>query len=59
MNKQCAECRNGEHDNYDNNICLTVVRDPDTNRIVMRAYLCEEHRESKMDDVYGINGTLM
>lgn len=49
--KTCHECRNGEHDNYDDDVRLTVVRDPDTGQ-VKRANLCEHHRVAAADDGY-------
>jgi len=49
--KHCAECRNAEHTNFDEDVRLTIVRNPDTNRIYRRAYMCNEHREMyHMDD---------
>jgi len=44
--KRCAACRNGEHDNYDDDVRLTVVSDPATGKLVHRAYLCGEHRQA-------------
>jgi len=52
--KRCADCREGEHENYDENIKLVVVRDPNTNHLVRRAYMCELHREAWTDDGYTI-----
>ena len=54
MGKNCADCRDGEHDDYTEDIQLTVVRDPDTNRLIKRAYLCKEHRAMYLDDGYDI-----
>lgn len=50
--RACADCQDGEHENYDNNIGLVIVRDPDTRHIIRRAYMCEEHREMYLDDGY-------
>lgn len=52
--KQCADCRNGEHDNYDDKVELVFVRDPDTKKIVKRANLCMEHRIMYRDDGYEV-----
>jgi hypothetical protein len=48
--KQCADCRDGEHENYDDDVHLMVVRDPKTKKIHRRAYLCGEHRGAYLDD---------
>lgn len=50
--KRCADCRNGEHDNYDDDVKLVVIRDPDTKKLVKRAYECGEHREMYATDGY-------
>ena len=50
--KQCADCRDGEHDNYDDNVRLTILRDSDRNRIVKRSYMCDSHREMYAYDGY-------
>lgn len=50
--KRCADCRNGEHENYDNNIKLVYIRDG--NRICKRAYLCQEHRNMYFMDGYSV-----
>jgi hypothetical protein len=52
--KRCADCRLGEHENYDDDIQLVVVRDPEAGRILKRANLCEEHREMYHSDGYRI-----
>jgi hypothetical protein len=52
MNKWCCECRAGEHDNYDEDVRLAVVRDPDSNRFKVRGYLCSDHRTMFRDDGY-------
>jgi hypothetical protein len=51
--RRCADCRDGEHDNYDDDVRLVVVRNPDTNRLVKRAYMCKEHRTMYGDEVSG------
>ncbi len=50
--KRCADCRDGEHDNYDDNVVLAVVRDPESRKIVKRAYMCKTHQEVYEDDGY-------
>jgi len=52
MKKQCFECRDGEHDNYDDNVELVTIKDPDTKKIVKRGYLCGEHQTMYLDDGY-------
>jgi len=52
--KHCADCRDGEHDNYDNDVRLIVVRDPDTGRLFKRSYMCAEHRQMYTDDGYDL-----
>lgn len=52
--KQCADCRDAEHENYDNDVVLATVKDPETAKILKRAYLCAEHREMYFDDGYQI-----
>jgi len=48
--KQCAECRDGEHPNYDHHVRLTLVRDPDTKHLQRRAYMCAAHRDMYESD---------
>jgi len=50
--KRCADCRDGCHANYDKDIKLVTVRDPETNKMVKRAYLCNEHRNMYEMDGY-------
>ena len=52
MPKQCADCRDGEHENYDNDVRLVYVKDPDTNKMVKRSYMCDLHRRMYEDDGY-------
>ena len=53
--KRCADCRDGEHTNYDEDVRLVVVRDPETRKILKRAYLCDLHRSMYDDDGYTIH----
>jgi hypothetical protein len=53
--KECADCRDGEHDNIDDRLALVVVRDPDSNRLVKRSWMCGEHRSVYLDDGYDVN----
>ena len=50
MARQCAECRDGEHENYDDKVRLVLVRDPVTKKFQKRAYLCDTHVEMYQDD---------
>lgn len=51
--KQCADCRDGEHENYDDDVVLVTVRDPyKPGRLVKRSYMCGDHRTMYLDDGY-------
>jgi len=54
MKNNCAECRNGEHEDYDDNIKLVVCIDPDGQEPPYRAKLCQAHREVRLDDGYDV-----
>lgn len=45
INNTCNECWNGKHDNFDNDVHLTIIRDPVLNKIYRREYLCKKHRD--------------
>jgi len=51
---RCADCRNGDHPDYDDDVRLVYMRDPETKKIVKRAYLCKEHRDMYLDDGYEV-----
>lgn len=51
---RCADCRDGEHENYDENIELVALRNPETKKFVKRAWLCKEHRKMYDEDGYEI-----
>ena len=51
---ECCDCRDGEHEDYDDNVVLVIVSDPETGRIVKKAKLCEEHRITYTDDGYRV-----
>lgn len=50
--KQCAECRDGEHENYTDQVDFCIVRDPETGKVIRRAYLCTDHQAAFLDDGY-------
>lgn len=50
--RRCCDCRDGEHDNYDDDVKLTIVREPDEKGFLKRGYLCENHRVMYEDDGY-------
>ena len=50
----CCDCRDGEHSNYDDDVHLSLVRDPETNALTRRGYLCERHREMYAEDGYDV-----
>lgn len=54
MTKRCIECRAGCHDNYDDNVLLCKIVDPDTRKMYKRGYLCSEHRTAFADDGYEV-----
>lgn len=54
MAKQCADCRDGEHDNYDDDVMLVYVKDPETGKMRKRSYMCESHRQMYSDDGYEV-----
>jgi hypothetical protein len=51
----CSDCRDGEHDNYDEDIHLVIVREPDNGKMLKRAYLCGEHISMYLDDGYKVD----
>lgn len=51
---RCDDCRKGEHDNYDDNILLVIIRESGSNRFVKRAYICGEHYTMYLEDGYEI-----
>ena len=52
--RECAECRDGEHGNYDDDVKLVVIKNPDTNKIYRRSYMCNQHRQMYEDDGYDL-----
>lgn len=54
MAKQCKKCWEGEHENYDEDIRLTAVFEPDTGRQVARCNMCGEHRAAYHFDGYEV-----
>jgi hypothetical protein len=49
---QCYECRNGEHEDYDDDVVMCVITAPGTRP--RRGRLCSEHRCMLRDDGYTI-----
>ena len=54
MVQRCADCRDGEHDNYDDDVLMIIVRDLGTGEVVKRSYMCESHREQYLMDGYDV-----
>jgi len=54
MSKQCADCRDGEHDNYDDDVKLVMVKETDERQFLKRAYMCKAHRNMYEDDGYEV-----
>ena len=53
--KHCADCRDGEHDNYDDDVRLVMVRDPDeNNKLIKRSNMCDAHQNQYLDDGYTV-----
>jgi len=52
--RQCADCRDGEHDNISDKVYLVVVRNPKTNRLVKRCYMCVDHIDRYEWDGYEV-----
>ena len=48
--KVCLECKEGEHDNYDDNIIKVKVIDPETGKVYRKGLMCLEHRELYLSD---------
>ncbi len=54
--KHCADCRDGEHENYDDDVELVIVRDPDKpSPWFKRAYMCGQHRGMYLEDGYELS----
>lgn len=51
---RCSECRDGEHEDYAEIVGLVVVKDPDTKKIVLRAFLCRDHVAARLSDGYEV-----
>lgn len=52
MTRRCGECKNGEHDNYDDNVLLTKLIDPTTGEHIRSGRMCDSHREMYLQDGY-------
>ncbi len=52
--KQCTDCRDGEHDNYDNNVKLVTVREIGQGSFLKRGYICKSHRNMYTEDGYTV-----
>lgn len=52
MNKICCDCNDGEHENYDDDVQLVAVIDPDTRKEFKKGFMCNEHREMYLSDGY-------
>jgi len=45
---RCCDCRNSEHENFDEDVRMTIVRDG--RHIIRRGFICHAHRETYEDD---------
>lgn len=52
--RQCCDCQDGEHDNYDDDVKSVVIRDPDTNQVEKRGFVCWHHRAMYEMDGYEV-----
>lgn len=52
--KQCADCRDCERNYVEDDVILVYVRDPDTNKMLKRAYMCEDHQAMYDNDGYEV-----
>jgi hypothetical protein len=52
MTKTCHDCHDGEHENYDNDVVLVSVINPDTMITFKRSLMCYEHRSAYCYDGY-------
>jgi hypothetical protein len=52
MKAKCFECRNGEHDDEDDNIKMCNIVDPKTGKTIKRGNLCGAHQTMYLDDGY-------
>lgn len=51
--KRCSECRDGGHEDYDDNVVKCLVKNPDDGRVT-KILLCGEHRCARRDDGYEV-----
>lgn len=52
--RRCFECVAGEHEDYDDDLRKTTVRDPETQKVIAVGFLCNEHREMFAEDGYSL-----
>lgn len=52
MSKRCFECRSGDHPNYDDDVEMVTIIDPETKKVYKRGYPCSEHYAMYADDGY-------
>lgn len=52
----CTDCRDGEHENYDDDIDFVIVRDPDAKGggFVKKGYMCASHIEMYESDGFEV-----
>lgn len=49
---RCCDCFAGEHNNYDDDVILVKVLEPNGRKLFKRAFLCGDHRQMYFDDGY-------
>jgi len=56
MSNQCGECKDEGHPDYDEDVRLVVVRDPDDSSYNVRVKLCLKHRKMCTADGFQLFG---
>jgi len=48
----CIECKDGEHDNYTEDVKKYKVTEPDSNKQYRRGFICSDHVDILLTDGY-------
>ena len=57
MTNRCADCRDGEHEDYDLDVELVIVKEEGSGRWIKRAWLCKDHRDMYEGDGFEVKKT--
>jgi hypothetical protein len=52
---KCADCRDGEHENYSPEVDFVIVGDPTSNELIKKAWMCTDHQEMYLMDGYTVS----